>query len=156
MSTCCFTGHREIPAALIPDLTARLDACLRRLIAEGCTCFRAGGAMGFDRLASERVLALREEFPAIRLELILPCHGQDNGWPPEERAAYRNLLARANRVVYLAEHYTEGCMQRRNLQLLAPSDICVAYQHHLAGGTAFTVANARRRGIEVINLAEAQ
>lgn len=152
MTTCCFTGHRQIPPERQLDLTLRLEACLCNLIAGGCFRFRAGGAMGFDRLASETVLRLREQEPSVKLELVLPCHGQDRGWPEDESRAYRALIAQADRVTYLAEQYSPGCMQRRNLQLLAGSDVCVAYQNHFGGGTAFTVAQAKKQGIPVINL----
>lgn len=154
MESCCFTGHRRIPAEELTPLTERLDECLYRLIDEGIYRFRAGGAMGFDRLAAERVLEMRLRFDFVQLELILPCHGQTKGWPTEEAVAYRRIMAEADRVVFLQEQYSEGCMQRRNLQLLAGSSVCVCYQTHAGGGTAFTVAHAKRQGLRVINLAE--
>lgn len=154
MESCCFTGHRRIPTEEFVPLTERLDECLYRLIDEGIYRFRAGGAMGFDRLAAERVLEMRRRFDFVQLELILPCHGQTRGWPAEEAAAYRRIMAEADRVVFLQEQYTEGCMQRRNLQLLAGSSVCVCYRTHPGGGTAFTVAHAKRQGLRVINLAE--
>ena len=151
--TCCFTGHRRIPPEDLTFLTERLDECLYRLIDEGIYRFRAGGAMGFDRLAAERVLEMRRRFDFVHLDLILPCHGQTRGWPTEEAVAYRRIMAEADRVVFLQEQYSDGCMQRRNLQLLAGSSVCVCYQTHAGGGTAFTVTHAKRQGLRVINLA---
>ena len=153
MESCCFTGHRRIPAKDLTFLTERLDECLYRLIDEGIYRFRAGGAMGFDRLAAERVLEMRRRFDFVHLDLILPCHGQTRGWPTEEAVAYRRIMAEADRVVFLQEQYSDGCMQRRNLQLLAGSSVCVCYQTHAGGGTAFTVTHAKRQGLRVINLA---
>lgn len=152
MGACCFTGHRDIPAAALPGLRARLDDCLYSLIDEGIYRFRAGGARGFDRLAAEQVLEMRHRFDFVQLELILPCHGQTKGWPEDDQLAYRRIMAEADRVVFLQERYTNGCMHRRNLQLLAGSEVCVAYQTHPGGGTGFTVAHARQQGLRVINL----
>lgn len=152
MRICCFTGHRDIPANAIPALRVRLDDCLYSLIDEGVYCFRAGGARGFDRIAAEQVLEMRRRFDFIRLDLILPCHGQTRGWPADDQHAYRRIMAEADRAVFLQETYTSGCMHRRNLQLLAGADVCVAYQTHPGGGTAFTVSHARAQGVRIINL----
>lgn len=57
--TCCFTGHREIDKSVLPVLAQQLEAALRQLIGEGCRCFGAGGALGFDTLAAQTVLRLR-------------------------------------------------------------------------------------------------
>ncbi len=154
MGACCFTGHRDIPVAALPGLRERLDDCLYALIDEGIYRFRAGGARGFDRLAAEQVLEMRRRFDFVQLELILPCHGQSRGWPEDDQLAYRRIMAEADRVVFLQERYTDGCMHRRNLQLLAGSDVCVAYQTHPGGGTGFTVSHARQQGVRVINLGD--
>ncbi|MBQ2768192.1 MAG: DUF1273 family protein [Clostridia bacterium] len=153
MTSCCFTGHRRIADAVLSDLEQRLDDCLYRLIDEKIYHFRAGGAVGFDRIAAEHVLQMRRRFDFIRLELILPCHGQTRGWPEEERLAYRRIMADADRVTFLQEHYTSGCMKRRNLKLLEDSQICVCYCTRQVGGTAFTIANAQKQGLRIINLA---
>ena len=61
-----FTGHRELPG----DTAPLYDALLRHITAlydGGCTDFVSGGAMGFDLLAAEAVLALRPLYPDMRL-----------------------------------------------------------------------------------------
>lgn len=154
MGSCCFTGHRRIPADELVPLTERLDDCLYRLIDERIYRFRAGGAMGFDRLAAERVLEMRRRFDFVQLELILPCHGQTRGWPAEEAVAYRRIMAEADRVSFLQEHYSRGCMQRRNLELLTDCSVCVCYRTHNRGGTAYTMSHAEQAGLRLINLAD--
>lgn len=111
MGSCCFTGHRDIPAAALTGLRTRLDDCLYALIDEGVYRFRAGGARGFDRIAAEQVLEMRRRFDFVQLELILPCHGQTRGWLEDDRRAYRRILAEADRAVFLQERYTAGCMR---------------------------------------------
>lgn len=65
--TCCFTGHRDIPRAVYSSLSRELDAVVRALIGKGVRFFGAGGALGFDTLAAETVLRLRQIYPQIRL-----------------------------------------------------------------------------------------
>ncbi|MBR6709271.1 MAG: DUF1273 family protein [Clostridia bacterium] len=156
MTTCCFTGHLVIDPADMPMLREQLARCVRALVDAGIRCFRAGGAIGFDRLAAEAVLDARRDYADrfhLCLELMLPCHGQSGAWEPDEQLAYRRILAEADRSFVLQDNYSLGCMQRRNLALLDGCDVCICYRVHSDGGTAYTVEQAHKRNIPVINLA---
>lgn len=48
--TCCFTGHRRIPAGQIPDIQKRLEKTILRLLSQGVSYFGCDGALGFDTL----------------------------------------------------------------------------------------------------------
>ena len=149
--TCCFTGHRDLPAG--EKLEQKLERTIRRLMEKGVVYFGAGGAVGFDTLAARTVLRLRGEFPEIRLILVLPCRNQTAGWPARAVKKYWDILRRANKTVWLSEQYYTGCMQARNRYLVDHSGICVCYHKH-PGGTKYTVDYCVRRGVPVINLAE--
>jgi len=70
-NACCFTGHREIPPEDREPLRTALLSEIQRLYAEkGVTEFYTGGARGFDTMAAEAVLKIREALP-VRLHLIL-------------------------------------------------------------------------------------
>lgn len=153
--TVCFTGHREIPRSHAFALPRVLERELITLIERGATVFRAGGAMGFDTLAALKVLELREAYPQIELELILPCRNQTERWPQAEVRTYEYVLKNADRCEFLYPHYIDGCMLERNRRLVKDSDVCVAYCCRNRGGTLYTVTHAIKQGLEVINLAEA-
>ena len=153
METCCFTGHRSIPEQERAALTERLRETLRGLIAQGVRHFAAGGALGFDTLAAQTVLSLKAEFPEVKLILVLPCRDQTRGWSTANVATYESILLQADKVVWLAPRYYKGCMLARNRRLVEHADVCVAYLNDSQGGTAYTVAQARQKGIPVINLA---
>ena len=150
--TCCFTGHRDIPAGVLPQLSAELEETVLRLISEGVRFFGAGGALGFDTLAEETVLRLRAQYSQIRLILVLPCRDQTLGWKSKDIARYERLLAQADKVVYTGESYTPGCMHHRNRHLVDNSSICVAYCTRNTGGSAYTVDYAERHGLRIIFL----
>ena len=95
--TCCFTGHRVIPARSLPALAKELEQTLRCLIGAGVRYFGAGGALGFDTLAAETVLRLKGEYPGIRLILVLPCRDQTRGWREADVRRYRDILSRRTR-----------------------------------------------------------
>ncbi len=69
---CCFTGHRVIPDNRRENLRWKLNKSLLTLVQKGVCRFRAGGAGGFDSLAAETVIALRETYPQMELILMLP------------------------------------------------------------------------------------
>lgn len=151
--TCCFTGHRDLPEGARPFLRRRLEIELERLVAEGVRYFGAGGALGFDTLAAQVVLELQARYRRLRLILVLPCRGQEEQWEPADRAIYREILSQADKVVYLADRYEEGCMQKRNRYLVDHSGTCVYYLTRDTGGTAYTVAYARERGLRLLPVA---
>ena len=152
MTSCCFTGHRTIPPAVREELTAILDRRLQALYDVGFVEFRAGGAIGFDTLAAERVLALRERHPDCRLVLMLPCRDQSKYWNKAQQAHYDALLEKADRVIYVREHYTPDCMHARNRALVDGSDLCIAYLTENRGGTLYTCSYALKQGVLLRNL----
>ena len=150
--TCCFTGHRKMPLGEIKVISERLREEIIKLIDGGVVYFGAGGALGFDTLAAKTVIDLRESYPQIRLILVLPCRNQTKGWPAADVAVYHDILARADKAVYTAEAYYDGCMMHRNRHLVDSSDFCIAYLTESFGGTFKTVEYAKQKGLRVVKL----
>ncbi len=148
MKTCALTGHRGLPADFD---RAALAAALERLIQGGCTRFLCGMAMGFDLTALECLVALRERY-AITLVACIPHARQPERFPDAEKARYARLLPLCDEQVVLGDHYTDGCMQRRNRYMVDRADVVLAYCRKRSGGTAYTVGYAKRCGKPVIFL----
>lgn len=132
-------------------LAEALKVEIRNLILRGYRYFGAGGALGFDTLAAQTVLGLKSEYPQIKLILVLPCRDQADRWNAVDRAIYEDIKRQADKVVYMAEHYTRDCMFRRNRHLVDCSSVCVCYLTKRTGGTAYTVGYAKERGLLVYN-----
>ena len=150
--TVCFTGHRDIPAHHACRLPELLERVIADLIGRGATVFRAGGAIGFDTVAALKVLEIRERYPQIRLELILPCRDQTKHWSQEDAQTYEYILRAADSHRFLFDSYVDGCMLERDRRLVSGSDVCVAYLTRSHGGTAYTFSQAVRGGLETVNL----
>ncbi len=155
-TACCFTGHRRLSKEEALGLRSLLRREIARLaIGKGVDHFLTGGALGFDTLAAQETLRAKEEFPWLRLTLVLPCRGQEARWPPRDRAVYQTLQRQADDVLFLADTYFEGCMHARNRFLVDHSAYCLCYLRDTArGGTAYTVRYARKRGAQAVNLFE--
>ena len=150
--TCCFTGHRQFINKNVNDIRYSATREIEKLIKAGVTIFKAGGALGFDTVCAQQVLQLKEKYPDIRLELLLPCHRQERKWQTRDKRIYREILEAADEVTYLAEEYFDGCMQIRNRALVDNSDYCIAYLTRHYGGTYYTVNYAKEQGVETILL----
>lgn len=144
-----FSGHRTIPANLAAPLAASIRQTVEGLAARGITRFCAGGAQGFDMLAALVVL----ETPGVSLTLILPCREQTSRWQPADIDFYDDVLGRANEVIFTADSYSPGCYHLRNRRLVEESSVLVCYFTGKAGGTAYTVDYAKKKHLEIINLA---
>lgn len=152
--TVCFRGHRKIPPRQVDTLAQRLKITIIKLIEDGYIYFLTGGALGFDTLAAQTILALRTNYPHIQLILALPCVSQSDKWSSREKATYEEIKKSADKVVYTSEEYTRGCMHKRNRYLVDSSSICVCYLTESTGETVYTVSYANKKKLLVINVAE--
>ncbi len=157
--SCAITGHRpkKFPWGY-HEVDARC-AALRQTLAEqiaklteaGYTDFLSGMAEGTDTWAALAVLALRNEYPALKLHCVLPCKGQTNGWSASARELYYSILDRADDVTYVSREYSKNCMLRRNRYLVDHAACLLAvYNGEQRGGTAMTVRYARKLEREVV------
>lgn len=128
--TACFTGHRELPTDDLPEISKRLEDTLVKLIEQGYRYFGAGGALGFDTLAAQVVLRLRERYPQIRLILVLPCLNQTRGWPQADIDAYEEIKRCADKVTYTSEHYFRGCIYAATLEDLREQEEQILVDQH--------------------------
>lgn len=152
--TCCFTGHRQIPEKDLAGVQARLEQTIIKLYGQGVIYYGAGGALGFDTLAAETVLRLRNSYPKLRLILVLPCKDQTRKWKAEDVSRYEDIRRQADKVVYTGENYTRDCMHIRNRHLVKFSSVCVCYKTKDSGGTAYTVGYAQDQGLRIVNIAD--
>lgn len=143
--TCCFTGHRTIPAREIYELKISVEKKIAGLTSMGVTDFICGGAIGFDTLAAECVLMFKKTNPSVRLFIAVPCRGQHEKWNQYQQKRYNNILKEADKVLYISEDYYEGCMQKRNEYMVDNSSFCIAYFRNHAGGTLKTIMYARKK-----------
>ena len=153
-NACCFTGHRILSATMRENLGEKLEQMLLILTEQGITDFICGGARGFDTLAAQMVLEIREDMPQVRLILALPCREQAKLWNEKEHAEWEAILRQADEVIYTAEEYSTGCMMQRNRFMVDNSDICVYYLTNMRSGTCKTVQYALEQEKNLINILE--
>ena len=158
--SCAFTGHRPGKLPWGEDesdlrciaLKAKLRAAVESAIHEGMEHFICGMAEGCDLYFCEAVLALREDYPDITLEAAVPFAGQAEHWGAAQRQRYEALLARCDTVTVLQEHYSPGCMMKRNRYMVDHADLIIACYDGKSGGTLNTLRYAIEREIQIVHL----
>ena len=158
LNTVAFTGHRpeKLPWGTnekSPEgalFKFRLREALEYLIGRGYVNFLSGAARGFDTIAAEIVISLREVYPWIKLTVVLPCADQAARWSVEDRTRWENIVHNSDHVETLAPVYDKSCMFRRNRYLVDNADLVLAAYHKgSTGGTAMTVDYAHRKQVKV-------
>ena len=159
--TCAFTGYRpskmpwgydETDARCV-EFRFRLREALEYLIGQGYTDFMSGGALGFDQMAARIVLSLREKYPWIRLIMVIPFDGQADKWSREQRGRWLEIIEASDRVIRISHEYDKGVFFKRNHYLVENADLLLAAFDGQPGGTAGTVAYAKRHGVRVVRIA---
>lgn len=148
MSICCFAGHNQIYDNHVEE---RLYKECERLITEHEIIeFLVGNYGNFDRIAMNTVCKLRQDYPSIKLNLVIP---------------YLTKTI-ANSAKYYSDHYNEVIISdisantpirlkiiKCNEFMINSSDFIICYVTHSWGGAARTLAYAHQKGhIEIINL----
>ena len=159
-TTCCFTGPRppRLPAGGREDapemlvLKEKLDAAVRRAYDDGYRVFIDGMAEGFDLLAAEAVLKLREEYPDVHLMAAFPAPESRKNHSAEVCERIERIVAKASIAVYAYTKYEKGCELRRNLSLVSRAGRIIGYYNGLSSGTAHCWNQAQLRGLETVNL----
>ncbi len=153
MKVACFSGHRKLPEDCT-ELRRNLEKAIISLIRRGVVFFGNGGAVGFDALAAETILRLKEGYPHIKLVMVLPCPPEEQSlkWTFEQREHYKKLLEQADKVRVLSPQYTKSCMLDRNRHMVDCSAYLICYLRDQHGGTFYTVNYAEQQGLEILRL----
>jgi uncharacterized phage-like protein YoqJ len=115
--------------------------------------FYSGMARGFDLLAAEAVLHIRETYRDIRLVAVVPYRRQPERFSDCDKQRYANILSRADRVELLREEYYDGCLLRRNDYMLNRTSALIAWYDGMpSGGTAYTFRRALAAQKHIINI----
>ena len=147
-TTACFTGHRSYDGCRDREL----EAAIRELYALGYRTLLCGMAMGFDIVAAERALALRDELAGLRVVAVVPFEGVQRGFSERWRLRFESVMAASDDSITLAPRYSTGVYALRNNYLVDNSSAIIAYFTGEKGGTAYTVRRAVKSLCYLINI----
>ena len=153
--TCCLTGHRVIPPGEEQKVRTRMRYILMKLIREkNVRYFGVGGAVGFDMLAAEYLIHLKQhQERQIKIISVLPYPDwrETEDWTDQLRLRENWILRNCDKVVYVRPEYEKSVFLLRDRTLVDGSAYCVSYCNRPHTGTAYTVKYALSRGVKVFN-----
>ena len=153
VKSVAFTGHRSVPYAQKGIVRFRLQNAVKKFYNNGYRIFYCGMAVGFDLLAAEVVLSLKEELKDIKLVAAVPFKKQYFKFSREDKKRYFEVLQKVDEVIILSEEYYKGCLLRRNDFMLENSSGLIAfYNGEQKGGTYYTCKRAEERRMPVLNI----
>ncbi len=161
--SCCFTGYRpeKFPFPLVrgnkqyDDFENKLFQRVLRLAKEGCRTFYCGMAMGFDLIAAETVLLVRNAYSEpLKVVCVLPFKNQNYNFSPQWKERFQRVLMSADEQICLSDKYFGGCYQKRNIYMVDNSDYVITWFDGQRGGTENTIRYALKKGRQVFNINE--
>ena len=151
--TCCFTGHRDLPVNQMMRIRIAVRRQVETLLKQGVIYYGVGGAIGFDTLAAEVLMELREQYPQLKVILVYPFDGYQSKWTSAQKLKHQSLLPRYDTIVCVSSIPGRDAYLERDRHLVNSSAHCIAYCTRNYGGTAYTVRYAERCGCAIYNVA---
>ena len=162
--TAAFSGHRTYKMKMgqrslfqgndmdgSENLSARIEAEITNLILKGYDTFMCGMAEGFDLMAAEAVITLREQYSNIRLIAVIPYPGQADTFNKKSKTTYEKVLTEADETTIICDRYLPECYHLRNNYMIDNSSALICYYNESKGGTEYTVKKAIKNGLDIIN-----
>jgi len=158
MHIAAFTGHRpqSLPWGFneeAPDCIAfkkRLQMEVEQAIQDGYSHFLFGGSIGVDLIAARIVLDLKQKYPKIILECIIPYINQAVLWPTEQQDIYHNILAECDKKIILNEKYSRDVYKLWISYMVDRAGLIIAAYCDEQSGSGQTVRYALEREKRVI------
>lgn len=152
---CCFTGHRNIRKNEEIEIRNKVMKQILSLIDQGVDIFYVGGAIGFDMLAAEALLDLRDKENAkIKIISVLPFPEWREGWAENEKMRQDSIMEKSNEILYVNKEGSREAYLSRDRKMVDESDYCIAYCTRRSGGTAYTIRYAMKKDLQVFNMAD--
>lgn len=149
--TVAFTGHRDINGQ--DDIFELLKTHIKEAIANGYDTFLTGMAKGFDLLAGEAVIYLKEKYPNIKLVACVPYKAKYfPGFSYEDSLIFDDVLSRCDEILYSSENYAPRIFLKRDRFMIDNCSFVIAYLERQKSGTGYTVDYAKSLGIKVVNI----
>lgn len=153
--TVAFSGYRpnKLPdnglsdSVSMENIKHRLCENIIRSIGDGYDTFIVGMDDGFDMLASEEVIKLKDEHN-LNLICVLPFERSKTS------EQYDNIIQNATEVITLSNENKRSAYYVRNEYMVDNSSRLICYYDGIYGGTEYTIEYAQKQDIEIINIWE--
>lgn len=150
--TCSFTGPRpEKITENIDDIRENLRYSIKQAVDIGYKNFITGMSRGFDLIAAEVILELKNELD-INLICAIPYLDQDSLWSTHDKEIYNDIVSKSTYSIVLSQKFIRGIYHTRNRFMIDHSNLIISYYNNTQGGTKYTIDYAKSQKKQVVNL----
>ncbi|WP_046176174.1 DUF1273 domain-containing protein [Domibacillus indicus] len=125
-----------------------LEQRLRALIEEGLEWVIIGGQPGVELWGAEVILLLKEEYPALKLGVLMPFLEQEKNWKEERQDHYNQIMNQADFADAVSKKPYSGPWQfraRDEFSLDHTDALLLIYDEEREGSPKFLKAAADKR-----------
>ncbi|MGN1112177.1 MAG: SLOG family protein [Acutalibacteraceae bacterium] len=140
--TAAFIGHSECYGLS----EAKIKNAILELIAKGVTVFLNGGQGGFDRLCAKCVFDIKKSYPQIKNYIVIPYLS----FKVFNEKYFDSVIYPNN----FEKYNFKAAIPARNRYLVDNSGYAICYINHNWGGASKTYERAKKKHLQIINLAE--
>lgn len=159
----CFSGPRpsklpdngDYQATSIIQMKTRLEEKIECCLDNGKSIFLNGCMSGFDILAGETVLKIRQYRPEIVCVTVAPFRidfFENANWTPEWKRRALGVYLQSNLSFSLSENYRKGIYYERDRFLVDHSSLLICYYAGTGGGTKYTLDYAQQNSVLIQNV----
>ena len=149
MGSCTFCGHGHIYGSYEGVNQKCYDTVEKLINSCAIDCFLIGNYGDFDNLSASVCLALKKQYPHITVNLVLPYYRPHlDDYDKERYARFDSVI-----TPELEETPHRYRITKANEYMVDQADTVIAYVRY-DGGAAKTLAYAKRKQKNIINLAE--
>lgn len=87
--------------------------------------FISGINIGVEQCAVEVLLELKEKYPSIIIECVLPYESLSSSWTEFQRDRYFYIMKEIDKETLLQYHYTNDCMIKRDKYMINKSKFAI-------------------------------
>ena len=113
-----------------------------------------GMALGVDQIFCEEAIKFRKNNKTkkkVEIFGYIPCKEQSKFWRKDQIMKYNSLLSQIV-PIFVQEHYTLDCMQKRNEKMVDKADIILGIYYKKAGGTRNCLVYAYKQNKKIITM----
>jgi len=123
MSRLWVTGYRNYEIGTFGDKDPKIEVIkyalnrtLREQIDNGLEWVITGGQMGIEQWTVAVVSDLKQEFPALKVAMMLPFQKFGSQWKPDNQARFQSLISKSDFCESVSQAPYEGPQQLKNYQ----------------------------------------
>lgn len=159
--TAAITGYEiskiletSLELNLLTNLMNRLTRVIKELYDSGYSTFISDLNEGFEMMAAESVVKLKNEYPDIKLIAVIQYPGYENQFSSPDKYRYKRIIEDADKSIIISKVKTKDTQQQSSKFILSNSSLIMCYSNGKPYRSEEIYNEALQTHMPIINLCE--